>query len=617
MMREAQAAVWAAILACSLIAPSAHAQQQQWHHGLSLMGDVKYPPDFKHFDYVNPDAPKGGRFRLAGAGTFDSLNPFIIKGTPAIFSTAIYDTLMKGSLDEVGTEYGLLAEAVSFPDDYSSVTFKLRQEARWHDGQPITADDVIFSFNALTQNHPHYAGYYKNVSGVEKRGDHEVTFKFDSTGNRELPNIVGQLPILPKHYWEGSDANGKPRDFTKTTLEPPLGSSAYRIKKIDAGKAITYERVDSYWGKDLPVNIGQDNIDTLEFIYFRDRTIVFEAFKGDQLDVRTGIGTKEWDIQYDFPAVQKGLVIKGQFTTKNTEPMQAFVFNTRRAKFSDPRVRWAFNLAYDFETQNKLLSYGDYNRRTYSFFANSDLAATGLPTGKELELLEPFRDQLPAKLFTEPYANPVGGSPANVRKNLREATQLLKDAGWSIKNGVLTNEATGEVMKVEFLLSDPNFEDIVLLYKKNLDRLGIQVSIRTVDASQYQRRTDEFDFEIITDVWQQSLSPGNEQRDYWGSVAADRTASRNSIGIKSPVVDALIDKVIFAASREELVAASRALDRVLLWGHYVVPQFFRPFDWIVYWDRYSYPETQPDYSTGFPTTWWWDKEKAARVEALK
>ncbi|MGE0847582.1 MAG: extracellular solute-binding protein [Flavobacteriaceae bacterium] len=602
------------VLLMALCAAPASAQEDGWRHGLSLFGDLKYPPDFERFDYVNPDAPKTGTLRMAAAGTFDSLNPFIIKGVPAVFSSVIYDTLMSASLDEVSTEYGLIAESVSHPADFSSVTFRLRPQARWHDGEPITADDVIFSLETLKANHPRYAAYYKNVVSAKKNGDHEVTFTFDSPGNRELPQIMGQLPILPRHYWEGTGPDGTPRDFSKTTLEPPLGSGPYRIGRVDPGKSITYELVEDYWAKDLPVNVGSNNFAQIRFIYFRDRTIMFEAFKGDEVDVRMNSGTKEWDQQFDFPAVKDGRVIKGAFLTKNAEPMQGFIFNLRRAKFADRRVRQAFNLAYDFETQNRLLSYGDYNKRIDSYFANSELAATGVPEGRELELLEPFRDKLPPELFTEPYSNPVGGSTGNVRANLREATKLLREAGWIVKDGVLTNAKTGEPMRVEFLLSDPAFEDIVLLYKKNLDRLGIETSVRTVDSSQYIQRTDSFDFDITIDVWAQSLSPGNEQREYWGSAAADQPGSRNSMGIKNEVVDALIDKVIFATSREELVAATRALDRVLLWGYYLVPQFYRAETWIAYWDRLSHPDPLPEYSTGFPTIWWWDADKAAKAK---
>lgn len=592
----------------------AHADDPEWRHGLSLFGELKYPADFKHFDYVNPNAPKGGTLRIAAVGTYDSLNPFIIKGQSASGLTFLYDSLMISSYDEPSTEYGLIAERVQHPDDFSSVTFQLRENARWHDGQPITPEDAVFSFTFLKESHPRYGYYYRNVTKAEKTGEREVTFTFDAGGNRELPQIMGQLTILPKHYWEGAGADGKPRDINQTTLIPPLGSAAYRIKTVRPGQSISYERVDDYWGKDLPVNIGKDNFNEIQIIYFRDRTVIFEAFKGDQIDIRTGGGTKEWDQQYDFPAYKNGSVVKSSFLTKNPEQMQAFVLNTRRKKFADPRVRRAFNLAYDFEGQNRLLSFGNYNKRTNSFFANSELAATGLPQGTELEILEEVRDGVPPEVFTTVYENPVNGSPQNIRKNLREALDLLNAAGWNLVNGALTNKDTGERMTAEFLLNDPGFEDVVLYYKQTLDRLGIAVTVRTVDSSQYENRIRNFDFDAITDVWQQSLSPGNEQREYWGSAAADRPGSQNTIGIKDAAIDKLIDRIIFAKDRDTLVAATRALDRVLLWHHFVVPQFYRPEIWIAHWNRFSFPNPTPDYSPGYPDLWWWDAEKAATVK---
>ncbi len=439
----------------------------------------------------------------------------------------------------------------------------------------------------------------------------------DSKGNRELPSIMGQAMVVPKHYWEGNDAAGKKRNIAETTLDPPLGSGQYKIKSFRTGQSIVFERVKDYWGNELPVNVGQYNFDEIEIIYFRDRNIIFEAFKADQLDVRPGPGTKEWDTQYDFPAVKKGNVIKAEFRTKNAEQMQGFVFNTRRPKFADPRVRYAFNLAYDFEGRMRVLSFGDYNKRTQSYFENSELAAKGLPQGRELEILNQFKDQIPPEVFTTEYENPVNGTPQNVRENLRKAVALLKDAGWSIQNGVLTNDKTGEPMTVEFLLDDPSFEDVALAYKPSLERIGMQITIRTVDSAQFENRVRDFDYEVITGVYAQSLSPGNEQREYWGSAAADRKGSRNYIGIKNPVIDKIIDLIIFATSRDELIAATRALDRVLLWNFYMVPDFYRAVDWYPHWNRFSYPEKNPDYSVGFPALWWWDEEKAKKTAANK
>ena len=595
----------------------ARADDRKFMHGNNIYGELKYPPDFKHFDYVNPDAPKGGRLRLGVVGSFDSLNSYIIKGDSVAYVGGVFETLTSASADEVSSAYGLVAESTYRPDDDSLVAFRLNPAARWHDGKPITVEDVIYTFNFLKETHPFYQSYYKNAQKAEQTGPNEITFIFDSKGNRELPGIMGQLVVLPKHYWEGSDASGKKRNISETTLEPPLGSGQYRIKSLKTGQSIIYERVKDYWGQNLPVNVGTSNFDEIELIYFRDRNIIFEAFKADQLDVRLGPGTKEWETQYDFPAVKKGNVIKATFKTKDAEQMQGFVFNTRRAKFADPRVRFAFNLAYDFEGRMRVLSFGDYNKRTQSYFENSELAAKGLPQGRELEILTQFKGQIPEEVFTTEYKNPVNGTPQNIRENLRKAVTLLKEAGWSIQNGILINEKTGEPMTMEFLLDDPSFEDVALSYKPSLERIGVKVTIRTVDSAQFGNRVRDFDYEVVTGVFAQSLSPGNEQREYWGTAAADRKGSRNLIGIKNPVIDKIIDLIIFADNRQELIAATRALDRVLLWGYYMVPDFYRAENWYPHWNRFSYPEKNPPYSVGFPDLWWWDEEKAKKTAANK
>ena len=591
----------------------ASAQSKDFKHASSLFGPIKYPAAFSHFDYVNPNAPKGGILRLPGYGSFDSFNAFIIKGEPAAGISLTFETLTTQSSDEVGVEYGLLAETVYRADDYSAASFRLRPEAVWHDGVPVTPEDVIYGFEFLKANNPRYQFYYKNVSKVEKTGEREVTFTFDSAGNRELPQIIGQVTPLPKHYWEGKDASGKTRNPANTTLEPPLGNGPYRVKKSITGQFVAYERIKNHWSENLGVRKGQNNFDEIHYVFFLDRSIAFEAFKGDQVDVRIGAGSVEWVTQYDIPAVKDGRIVKETFYTKDAQPMQAFAFNTRRPKFADVRVRKAFNLAYDFETQMKVQSHGNFNKRLQSFFANTDMAATGLPTGKELAILEKFKDRLPAELFTQEYINPVGGTPQNIRKNLRAAFDLLTEAGWKLQGQKLVNEKTGEAMTVEFLLNDPNFESVALAYKANLEKLGVAVTIRTVDSSQYQNRVVDFEFDIITDVWAQSQSPGNEQRQYWGTTAADKRGSQNTIGIKNPVVDEIIEQIIFAKIREDQVAATRALDRVLLWNNYVVSQFYRPEKWLPHWDRFGHPEKNPDYDIGFPALWWWDAEKAARV----
>ncbi|MFZ3032983.1 MAG: extracellular solute-binding protein [Parvibaculum sp.] len=571
-------------------------------HGVSLFGQLKYAPDFKHFDYVNVDAPKGGMVRIGAIGGFDSLNNFIVRGDSAAGLNLIYDTLMTPSLDEAGSEYGLVAESASYPEDYASVTFNLRKQARFQDGTPITTNDVIWSFETLRKINPFYNAYYRNVTKVKATGPHQVKFSFSISGNRELPQIMGQLPVLPKHFWTGNNADGKPRDISQTTLEIPMGSGPYKIEKMDTGRSITYERVKDYWAKDLPVKIGSDNFDEIRFDYYGDPTIAFEAFKGDRVDFRRENSSKNWATGYDVPPVKDGRIVREKLHTENGQGMQGFAFNLRRDIFRDARVREAFNYAFDFQWENRNLFYGQYTR-TDSYFANTELASSGVPQGPELKLLEPFRDQLPSNLFTKPYSNPTTDGSGNNRQNLRAAAKLLETAGWKTVDGIRVN-AEGKQLAVEFLLADPTFERVVAPYRQSLERLGIKVTLRTVDSAQYQNRVDNRDFDIIVQSFGQSLSPGNEQRDYWSCAAAKEPGSRNVIGICDPVIEKLIDDVIFAKSREDLVTATHALDRVLLWRHYVVPQWYSPFDRVAYWARLAHPEPTPAYSIGFPDIWW-------------
>jgi microcin C transport system substrate-binding protein len=477
---------------------------------------------------------------------------------------------------------------------------------------PVTADDVLFSLEAFKKHHPAYSAYYRHVVKAEKSGEREVTFTFDQPGNRELPQIVGQLTILPKHYWEGTDKAGKKRDIGATTLEPPLGCGAYRIKEFVAGRTLVYERVQDYWGKDLPVNVGRDNFNELRFEYFRDASIAIEAFKGDQIDWRTENSAKEWATQYpDLQAVKDKRMVLDEFPINSSGGMQAFVFNTRRDKFKDPRVRRAFNYVFDFEEMNKQLFFGSY-KRVASYFEGLEMAARGLPEGAELAILETVRDKVPPEVFTTPYTNPTNG--VTDRNNLREALRLMKDAGWEIRDRKLTNTKTGEPMAVELLIESPAFERIMLFYKPSLERLGAQVTVRRVDDAQYENRLRNWDYDIITFTWGQSLSPGNEQRNYWSSQAADQAGSRNYIGVKDPAVDALVDRLIFAKSRDDLVAATKALDRVLLAHHFVVPQWTYGKARTARWDRFGRPDPLPKYGvSGFPSVWWWDAEKAAKT----
>jgi microcin C transport system substrate-binding protein len=603
------------LAACLAFTPLA-AQEAQWRHGSALLGEPKYAPGFKQFDYVNPSAPKGGLVRLGAQGTFDSFNLAVagVKGNPAMGLGLLFETLTTSSLDEPSASYGLLAETFSYPEDYSSVSFRLRPEAKWHDGQPVTADDVIFSFEVLKANSPTYAFYYANVTKAEKTGEREVTFTFNEKGNRELPQIMGQLLVLPKHWWEGTDSEGRKRDVTQTSLEPPLGSGPYRLKSFDAGRNIAYERVKDYWGQNLNVNVGLNNFDEIRYEYYRDATVLLEAFKADRIDFRTENSARNWATGYEFPARQEGRVVLEEFPYRATGIMQAFVLNLRRDKFKDERVRRAFNLAFPFEELNKIVFYGLYERPS-SYFYGLELASSGLPEGKELEILESVRDKVPPEVFTTPYKNPINDSPEATRNNLREADRLLREAGWEVKNGRRVN-AKGEVLSVEMLGSSPNDERVFLPYKSVLDRLGIVTTVRTVDDVQYTNRTRSFDFDITSEVWPQSLSPGNEQREFWGSQAAHREGSRNLAGIADPAVDALIDRVIFAKDREELVAATKALDRVLLAHNYVVPQWTSLKQRTARWDRYSHPETMPRYGgAAFPSLWWYDEVKVAKTGA--
>jgi microcin C transport system substrate-binding protein len=595
---------------------AAQAAAPTWRHGMSLFGDLRYPAGFKHFDYVNPAAPKRGTVRLiAGGQTFDNLNLVVsgVKGNLAAGSDLLYDSLMVSALDEVSAEYGLLAEAVSFPDDYSFVIYRLRSNAKFHDGKPVTPEDVIFSLEAFKKNHPQMSAYYRHVIKAEKTGERDVAFTFDQPGNRELPQIVGQLSVMPKHYWEGTDKSGNKRDISVTTLEAPLGNGAYRIKEFTPGRTIVFERVQDYWGKDIPVNVGRDNFEQIRFEYFRDSTVALEALKADHVDWRTENSAKSWATSYDFPAVNEKRVVLEEFPIRNVGVMQAFAFNIRRDKFKDARVRRAFNYAFDFEEMNKQLFYGQY-KRIASYFEGTELAARELPQGEELKILESVRDKVPAEVFTTAYVNPVGGSSDNVRTNLREAVLLLKDAGFEVRDRKLVDTKNGEAFRVEFLANNPNTERFVLFYKPSLERLGIDVTVRTVDDAQYANRERNWDFDVVIASWGESLSPGNEQRGFWSSQAADQPGSRNLIGIKNPAVDELIERVIFAKNREELVAATKALDRVLLWNHYVVPQFTYDKVRTARWDRFGRPEKMPAYGmAAFPTIWWWDEAKASKT----
>ncbi|MCH2171329.1 extracellular solute-binding protein [Myxococcota bacterium] len=580
-------------------------------HGLAMHGDLKYGADFEYFDYVEPDAPKGGTLRRAAIGTFDSFNPFIIKGNAAaglgiLGAGMLYDSLLVGSSDEPFSEYGLLAETVETPPDRSWVEFTLREQARWHDGKPVTVEDVIWTFETLlAKGTPFYRFYFGNVESVEKTGPRSVRFKFKPGENRELPLILGQLPVLPKHFW-------KDRDFGATSLEAPLGSGAYAIDTFEPGRFVRWKRRDDYWARDLPVNRGTKNFDVIQYDYYRDADVAIEALKGGEYDFRVENSSKKWATAYDTPDVKRGRLLKELVPNQRGQGTQGFAFNSRRDFFKDPRVRRALSYAFDFEWSNKTLFYGQY-KRTRSYFENSELAATGLPSAAEVAILEPFRGRIPDEVFTEEFQPPSTDGSGNNRANLRKAVELLKEAGWSIRDGKMTHDETGEVLAFEFLLVSPAFERVVLPFKKNLDRIGVDVSVRTVDTAQYRRRIDAFDFDMIVQSVGQSDSPGNEQRDYWTSEAAGREGSRNVFGIQDPVIDELVEMVIAAPDRQQLVDRVRALDRVLQWGYYLVPNWHINADRLVYWNRFGRPEITPKQGIVFDA-WWIDPQKDAALK---
>ena len=613
---------WATALGISALAAfgALPAWAQDWQTSSSLMGESRYGQNFQRYDHVNPDAPKAGTLNSVTTGTFDSFNPYIVRGTPAAGFAAfggglIYDTLMEQSVDEPSVSHALVANAYKYPEDYSSATYRLDPRAKWHDGKPITAEDVIWSFNSLRANSPMYGRYYANVTEVTALSDREVEFRFDQKGNRELPKILGDLVILPKHWWEGTDASGRKRDITQPTLEAPLGSGAYRIASFKPGAEIIWERVPDYWGASLPVKVGRENFDKRRYVYFQDDNAAWQAFtKGGFQDIRPENRSQRWATGYNFPAFEAGDVVKASFKTESGEPMQGFVLNTRKPQFQDRRVREALTWAFDFEVMNRTLFYGYYTR-TDSYFEGGELASSGLPQGRELEILNEYKDRLPPELFTQEFTLPVYDTPKSTRDNLRKASDLFKQAGWVNKGGKLVNEKTGEPFRIEFLGDDPTDERVNNPFIQNLRRLGIDATLRIVDPSQYVNRYRSFDFDIVTAVLAQSQSPGNEQRDYWSSKAAETQGSRNLSGIKDPVVDALVERVIYATDRQDLLAATHALDRVLLWNYYVVPQWHLPEAWIAYWNKFGIPEKQPAYVGADIESWWIDPAKEAALAA--
>jgi microcin C transport system substrate-binding protein len=590
-----------------MLAGSVHAEPR---HGLSAFGDLKYPADFKHFNYVNPDAPKGGRMALIGSGgliTYDSFNAFILKGDAAQGLDGLFDSLMVRAFDEPDAVYGLVAASADVSSDGKSVTFKLRPEARFADGSALTADDAVFSFETLkAKGHPQYSLALRDVVKAEAPDPATVTYTFQGELTRDLPLTVATLPVLSKAYYSS-------RPFDQTSLDPPLGSGPYRIGEFKPGTFVSYKRRDDYWAKDLPVNKGRFNFDELRFEYYRDRTAELQSLLAGAYDFREEFTSKDWATAYDVPAVKDGRVVKATLPDERPSGAQGFFVNTRKAKFADSRVRKALDLAFDFEWTNKNIFFGLY-KRTGSFFENSPLKATGKPSPEELALLEPYKDKLPASVFDEPYSPPVTDGTGQDRKLLREAAQLLDEAGWKVQGAKRVN-ASGEVLEVEFLLFEPIFERILGPYVKNLTAIGVQATIRRVDSSQYERRVKTFDFDVTTQRYVMRLTPGVELMNYWGSSSAKTEGSNNLAGIADPVVDALIAHVMAAKTREEVNVAARAIDRVLRASHYWVPHWYKASHTIAYWNRFGFPPAKPKYDRGAPDTWWLDAEKDAKLKA--
>lgn len=584
-------ALIAGLLLCNL----AHAAPQ---HALTLYNEPpKYPADFKHTDYVNPDAPKGGTFRESSLTGFDSFNPFISKGVPADNISLIYDTLATQSLDEPFTEYGLVAGKIEKAPDNSWVRFYLRPEARFHDGHPMRADDVVFSFETLIKDGtPLYRTYYADVDEVIAEDPLRVLFKFKRTNNRELPLILGQLPVLPKHWWAT-------RDFNKGNLEFPLGSGPYQVAEVKAGRSVRYERVKDYWGKDLPINKGLYNFDQRITDYYRDATVALEALKAGQFDYWAEFSAKNWANAYNVPAVAEGRLVKEEIPNGNPTGMQGFVFNVRKPMFEDVRVRKAISLLLDFEWSNKQLFNGAYTR-TRSYFENSDMAATGLPGPDELAILEPLRDKIPPQVFSEAFAPAKTDGSGMIRAQQREAYQLLQEAGWKIVDDKMV-DTTGKPVTIEFLLAQTEFERILLPFKRNLADLGIDLVIRRVDVSQFINRLRSRDFDMVVGSFPQSSSPGNEQREFWKSTSADKPGSRNYMGLKDPAVDQLVEQLIDSDTRVSLIAHAKALDRVLQFGYYVIPNWHIKTFRVAYWNNLGHPKVSPLYDVGIST--WWSK----------
>jgi microcin C transport system substrate-binding protein len=594
-----------------LLAPSfakADAPAARRTYAMSLLGKPALPADFPYFPYVNPNAPKIGDVALSSVGTFDSFNQFIVQGTPAADINRVYDTLLVSSSNEAGTSYGHLAKTIEVPADNSWVAFELRPEAHFNDGKPVTAEDVVWTFNALRdKGRPFYKQYYADVKDVTAEGPMRVVFHFATNGNRELPMILGEMVVAPKHWWES-------RDFAKPLTEPPLGSGPYEVGQFEFGRTVTFKRVANWWADKMPTGIGRFNFDTMRTEYFRDATVALEAFKAGSIDFRQENIAKQWATAYDFPAMQQGFVKKEEIRHHLPTGMQGFAMNTRRPQFQDVRVRRALAWAFDFEWANKNLFYSAYTR-TDSYFSNSDLASSGVPEGAELALLEQYRDKLPPELFKQPFRLPVTDGSGNNRKELKEALAMLESAGWTVRDLNLV-DAKGNQFSFEIVLDEPAFERVALPYVQSLKRLGMNVRVRTVDPSQYQQLMDNYDYDMTVAVFGESDSPGNEQVGYWTCASGKQIGGDNEMGVCDPVVDALVAQLIAAPDRDRLITVTRALDRVLLWGWYMVPQWHSQVFRVAYWNRFARPAMPIRAGLDF-NTWWIDAKLAAVTDPAR
>ncbi|MBY0463027.1 MAG: extracellular solute-binding protein [Alphaproteobacteria bacterium] len=587
--------------------PSSAQTQSTFSHGFSTFGELKYPSTFSHFDYVNPNAPKGGEIKIAGLGTFDTLNPFIIKGSPAQGIMQCNATLLESSFDEPATHYGYVAESISVAPDLSWVIFKLNPKACFNNGKPITADDIIFSFNILREKgQPLFRTYYKAITKVEKLSDFEVKFHCPGNKSREIPAILGQLPALSKAYYET-------HPFEETTLTPPPSSGSYEVMTLDAGRSITYKRVKNWWGENIPSQKGRHNFDIIKIDYYRDANAMFEAFKNGQVDIRYEGSSKLWSTAYTFPAVEQGFVKKERIKHSLCIPgSYGLFFNTRREIFSDRKVRQALTEMFDFNWANKNLFYNTY-QRIKSYFPNTPFAATGVPESEEKALLEPYKGQIPAEVFESPFTLPEHNNEQDIRKSSDKALKLLKEAGWEIKNQKLVNVKTGKPFTFETLIYDQSLEKIFLHFQGYLKLIGIEMKVRLVDVSTYQERIDQYDYDMILSSIPQSPTPGNEQRDMWGSAASNMKGSANKAGIHEKTIDEIIEKLIDSKDYKTLLTTTKALDRLLLWGYYMIPAWTTDSIPVAFWNRFSRSDISPPYNPFTFDAWWIDTEKEKKL----